>query len=237
MKKLLIFLIVIFTVVNCSENEIYIKEDFEFKNLFNEIEIISEEDLKGSPIYDLDLINCNNRFEVIGIITGETTLKIFKSLVDNKSDVNSLKASFISLLDSSLSKYSNGNEYSYSDYSSNENKIIDVLIDIYIVEGFESFIIKSKKIEDLLINTKTLKDTQKYRILTFTSVIRQNIGIIKRLISDSKSVDPGWEECFKSKLRELQNCGNCFFEKIICAFSWPTCLGVKALDCLVDQIS
>jgi hypothetical protein len=45
-----------------------------------------------------------------------------------------------------------------------------------------------------------------------------------------------WEDCFIDKLKQLEDCSNCWSERIFCILSWPTCLGIKALDCVIDQI-
>lgn len=236
MKKFFLLVLGIFAILNSCTKSVLTDYEAQKKELIEAVTHVADMKLDSKVIYDYSLTNCNNPNDIAGILTSNVTFKVLVDIRDSKSESDSIISKFMNLLSKTMPE-----TYLYtdtSDYTALEYLIKDLLIDIYSDQGFNVFILKSKEIEDIICESSYFNEIQKKRILIFSSVIRQNVGQIKSFISENKSqIKPDWEECFISKLRELQDCGNCFLEKIYCAFSWPTCLGIKALDCLISTLT
>jgi hypothetical protein len=225
---------IIIVLTSCKKTELSDNER-QKEILMDEIFNIGALKVQPESGNDLLLSNCKNPYDFVGEITGRTTLKILTIGIEKKTDPDSLRIEFINSLNENLS-------ISYlqtdtSDIDPIEKIIEEYLIGIYINEGFEIFLIKSKKIEDIVFKASFLSENQRKRILIYSSIIRQEVGALKSLFDNiGTKKDSKWEECFEKKLRELFDCGSCFFEKLYCTFTWVTCLGLKALDCAIESI-
>jgi hypothetical protein len=233
MKKLhFLVLTTVLLLTACSKSSFFEKEQ---ELMLNEISNIVTKNVQVSNIDDIIVGNCNNPYDFVGEITGQVSSKILCKALSKKSDPDSLETEFLNLLKNCLPV--SFQTIDTTDYISIENVIADQLMNIYISEGFEVFIVKSKEIENIIYKSNYLNESQKSRLLVCSSVLRQNINAIRIWCQDNDEKGKSkWEECFIEKLRELEDCGNCILERIYCALSWPTCLGVKALDCAIDAI-
>ncbi len=233
MKKLhFLVLVAVLILSACSKSDNLLKEK---ELMLNEISSVTTKNVQINNLNDIIVNNCNNPYEVVGEITGQISSKILSKVLDKKSDPDSLKVEFLDLLKNTIPV--SFQVIDTTDFISIENVITDQLMDIYISEGFEVFIIKSKEIENIIYKSLCINENQKARLLICSAVLRQNINAIRIWIQNNNEKGQSeWEECFIEKLRELQDCGNCFLERIYCALTWPTCLGIKALDCAIDAI-
>gem|GEM_PF-5217538 len=223
---------IVMLIASCQKNSESLIEEKE-EELIKKLNSIIELSLTGKVEPDFSLINCNNPNERAGIITAQVTKQVLKYYEESKSFPVDIEEMYLRFIDDTLTDHII--KSSFYEFNRIEKQIINTIIQIYTDQDFYNFNIKSKDIENIIIDSECFSELQKLRLLTFSSVFRHNIGTIREYFSGSKSAETTWEGCFKGKLRELQNCGNCFFEKIVCAFSWPTCLGVKALDCLINK--
>jgi hypothetical protein len=225
---------IILVLTSCKKTEL---SDNERQKEILIDEIFNIVALKVQPESENDLLlsNCNNPYDFVGEITGRMTSKILSVGIDKKTDPDSLRTEFLNSLNENLSvTYL---QTDTSDIDPIEKTIEEYLIGIYINEGFEIFLIKSKDIEDIVFNANFLSENQRKRILIFSSIIRQEVGALKSLFDNNGTKkESEWEKCFDKKLEELFDCKSCFFEKLYCTFTWVTCLGLKALDCGIQVI-
>jgi hypothetical protein len=233
MRKLHFLVLMAVVILSaCSKSEYLAKEK---ELLLDEISNVVTKSVQVTSFNDVMVTNCNNPYDVVGEITGQVSSKILNKIAEQKTDPDSLKIEFLSLLENSIPL--SFQLIDTSDIQSIESEIADRLVNIYISEGFEVFVIKSKEIEDIIYKSLCFNENQKARLLIFSSVLRQNIDAVKIWFEENNGKGKSdWEKCFMEKLRELEDCGNCFFERLYCIVSWPTCLGIKALDCAVDAI-
>lgn len=234
MKKYVFLLLTITLVfVTCSKfksNEKDVLKD----QLTSSIASIVSSSLNASDFKDLSTTNCDNPYENAGLIVNRVTKKILNKLEKKDSNQDSIVSELSHALEKELP-----NDLSRNDtisFDSLEYLVENTLSDIYVNEGYENYIIKSKKIENIVKNSNYFNDIQKKRILIHSSVMRQEIGLFTEYSIASKEIESRWANCMKAKLLELQNCQNCFLEKIQCALFWVECFAVKGLDCLISII-
>jgi len=235
MKKFsFLVLSVYLMMISCTKREDTEKE-IQKDLLIKQVSDIVNLNVVQSNPDDFMMMNCNNPYDQAGIITSKITYEVLSKARDNKSDPNMLRSEFINTVSSTLS--ASNLSLDTVDYNDVEFIIENFLIDIYVKEGFSVFVIKSKEIENIVNKSPFFNIDQKKRVLMFSSMLRHNINMIQVFfIENSISKSGPWSDCFFDKLRELEDCRNCWVERIFCITSWPTCLGVKALDCAIDAI-
>jgi len=236
MKKFaFLVLLMCFIMISCNKTE-YQENQIQRDLLIEQVSKIVNLSIIPSNPDDFLVTNCHNPYDVAGIITSKVTYDILTQVRGGKNNASLLKNEFINKISRDLSA---SNLYPDSlDYNNVEFIIEDFLLDIYVKEGFEIFIVKSKEIENIVNTSMVFNENQKKRVLIFSSSLRHNINMINEFILEYEmSKSRPWEDCFVDKLRELENCENCWTERIFCIFSWPTCLGLKALDCAIAAIN
>ena len=225
-------LLMSFITVSCKKTE-YSEKEIQKDLLIEQVSNIVNLSINPSVPDDFMVINCNNPFDAAGVITSDITYDFLIKAKDKKSSISMLKSELINETNRVLWELNlNPDTLNYDDV---EYIIKDFLIDIYLKEGFEIFVLKSKEIENIVNTDIYFNENQKKRVLLFSSVLRHNISKIKEFFIENKmsKAGPSWEDCFVDKLRELQECDNCLVERVLCIFAWPTCLGVKAIDCAI----
>jgi hypothetical protein len=235
MKKLHYLLILILLLsYSCKKNDVSEKEKRKGM-LLSQVDNIINMKLNSVNQDDLNFDNEINPYDVVGKIIGKTAYDVMSSIIEKKTDPDSLSFIYANSLKQNLSpEFYNLDTLNIDAF---EKTIFNLLIDVYIKEGFDAYIIKSKLLEKAVVTSCYFDDNQKKRVLIYSSSIRHITSVINKLFSDSKSVKiETIEECWKRKLSDLANCHGCFFEKLSCALFWPECLGIKLLDCIVDYI-
>jgi len=235
MKKFaFLVLLMCFIVISCNKTE-YQEKQIQKDLLIEQVsKIVNLRIIPGDPD-DFLVTNCNNPYDVAGIITSKITYDILTQVRDKKSNASLLKNEFIEKVSRDLLALNLHPDT--LDYNNVEFIIEDFFLDIYVREGFEIFIVKSKEIENIVNTSIFFNENQKRRVLIFSSSLRHTINMINEFMLECEMSKSGpWEDCFVDKLRELEDCTNCWTERIFCIFSWPTCLGLKALDCGIAAI-
>lgn len=232
-KNVFLVLSIIIGLFSCSKTENN-EKSIQKSDLKTNVKNIVSVQLNSNEFIDLTLSNCNNPYDFIGIITRNVSNKFLKKIYLNKTDTVSILNDFEYALKAELPE-----SFIFTD-STNidelETEIENMLTDIYVNQGYDNFVIKSKKIEDIITTSNYFNEDQKKRVLIFSSVIRHDVGLFREFFSNSKVMKPTWEECMKAKLTELDNCNSCILEKIHCALNWPVCFGIKAVDCLIATL-
>ncbi|UCG28493.1 MAG: hypothetical protein JSV24_03790, partial [Bacteroidales bacterium] len=226
--------IILVLLYACSEKYADDKEKSQKQNLFSEISFVANQTLNIVEYNSDDYINYLNPYEEAGIITHNSMVKAVKIVVEKKSDPNSVNDEFLKLLyeklPNDLLKLNSDNLDPF------EIQIEEILFDIIINEGFNPYIAKSIFIEKIILDADCLHDNQKKRILVFSTVLRYLVVGMTDINLEYVNSKGDWKDCFVQKLEDLQNCDNCYLEKVWCIFTWPQCLGFKALDCAIDVI-
>lgn len=235
MKKLhFLFIFILMMSYSCKKNDIQEKEK-QKGILLSEITSISNLKLDSINQRDLNLDNKINPYDFIGKIIGKTSLDVMSNCMKKKSDPDSLSSIYTSSLKQTLPP--EFYKLDTIDIDTLEKTIFNFLIDIYIKEGFDAYVVKSKQLENVVVTSCYFDNNQKKRVLIYSSSIRHVTSIIEKLTSCSKSVEiESIADCWKRKLSELENCQSCFFEKLYCTILWPECLGIKLLDCVASYI-
>ena len=231
MKSLhFLVLILLLVITSCSKFEIPEKEKEKAKLLI-EISQIAEQTIEDDNYEELKVYNDENPFDFVGEVLANVTSEAIMSVENGKTNPDSIIGEFKKKLKQNLSS-------SYYLDTTNiditEIEIFKILLKTYVNERYNSFIVKSKLIENSLMNSCYFNDIQKQRILTYSSTLRHIASEIKNYSNNTKSqTDETIEECFRKKLAAFRDCKECFFEKVICIFSFPECLGIKLLDCVI----
>ena len=209
MKKLNFFGVamqftITFGILLCScsksgnDDRVILKNELS-KNLI----FISSSKLDATDFMEYSITNCDNPFESAGIYSITVSKKFIKEIESKKSDPDSIINQFVNVLNSGMPE--SLKVIDSTDFDSLEKTIQNTLYNIYINECLENFVVKSKKIENLVCESKYFTDNQKKRVLINSSVMRQEIGLFENYFSDSKEMKPKWGQCMKKKLEDLQN--------------------------------
>jgi dihydrofolate reductase len=235
MKNLIYFgLFILMMYSSCSKNEVSEKDEQKGLLLSEIAEIVNLKVNANNPS-DLLLSNEKNPYEYAGSLMGKTLYDLLTKMDKKKSDPDSLKSKFNDLINKNLPESLLHPDTSNFDLV--ERTIEYYLMTIYANEGFDIFVIKSKKIEEAVLNSSYLNSIQMKRVLLFSSVIRHNVGAVKVFLSERKSVSfDKFGVCFRNKFTDLQNCKTCYVEKALLLFDWPMVFGKWALDCAIDSI-
>ena len=236
MKKTTFFVLIVFlNFMSCNKND-HLDKEFQWNLLMEEISYVLNEQACTDTYDDLLLTNSLNPFDGVGSITGKITFEILNESKSKKIEIESLKQEFINRIYQILPE-----TISFPDtvsYLKEELVVENLFLSLYIEEGFDIYRFKSKKLENILNESKFFDQNQKRRLLMFSSVLRHTIGYTKLFFEENgKSKSGSWEDCFVSKLLQLQACDDCWVERISCVLSRPTCLGIKALDCAIASLS
>jgi hypothetical protein len=163
---------------------------------------------------------------------GESLIIGINKVIQEKAKGITNSTDFVNVLIKNLSK-----EYQRIDtIGVNVNRIniiFQEFISLYIHSSSIEAIQKSKKMENLVLETQSLTNFDKAYLLKAVSIFR-HISYLGISIN-SKSTAPGsFEACWIRKLQELENSG--FFKKLTCIVDWPMCFGVMLADCVLEEI-
>ncbi|TAL72603.1 MAG: hypothetical protein EPN88_04835 [Bacteroidetes bacterium] len=240
---LLSWIIISIGIFSCSKHEDPINAELKLREK-QEIEMLAQisnltymESVPGAS-EDNYLINSNNPYETAGFTIEKASIKLFSNIKDKKTNPDSLKAIFISELESVLPEsvlYPDS-----TDYIKFEETLESAMLNI-LSEEYNNFVSKSTQIENIIVSSDYLNDVQKKRVLIFSSVLRHGMGAAHQILTSGKGivVTDGWEEfatCFVSKMRDLNGCTNCTIEKFLCKLYFVECYAVWAADCLISVV-
>lgn len=90
----------------------------------------------------------------------------------------------------------------------------------------------SIEMENYIINTTIISESDKSFLLKMNSILKYASFFINSNESNSNT-KRSTEDCFKQKLKELENAG--YIEQALCILEWPICFGAKLLDCALSD--
>jgi len=218
----------------CSEEYADDQKESHKQDLLNKISFVANLNLNTQDFTNTEFVNYLNPYEKAGIITHSCMLKAVKNTLEGKNNVNTLNDEFLKLLNEGLPNDLVKLESNNLDPT--EILIEEILFNILIEEGFDSYITKSIFIEKIVLDNDCMDVYQKKRILVLSTVLRYLIVGMTDIHNEYNDSKGDWKDCFLGKLEELQNCKNCYLEKAWCIFTWPQCLAIKAIDCTIDVI-
>ncbi len=231
---ILSFFLILFLFTSCSKDRDLEQRVTERNELLANIEKAKNEFIVLNSIVPKNYFNEENPLEIGGYSTSKCLLKVYEKSNNQKGDFDNLLEEFLAALRECLPE--DVLNPSQSNPDTLEAWVQSSFYEILKDNDFENFIAKSIKIENLVLETPYFLEPQKARLLTFTSVLRHIIGTMNYIdiYGNQKGVSSEWEDCFIEKLQDTFGCDRCYVEKLLCVTSWPTCLGAKALDCIIE---
>lgn len=232
-KICLLITTILYFVISCTKDYYENSEKLQQLEIVTEINRIIDAPYAEFEQNEITIYNPANPYDIAGIEVYNSILKAYRKIKKTKNDPSLIKDEFIINLSESIPY-----DLEYLDttnINSLEKTIQDKILNLFIEKEIEEYIFKSKQIENIILKSNYVEDNQKKRMLVYSSVLRHLPGAISEIYLEEQ-IKGGWEDCFEAKLLELAECKNCYLEKIACIFMWPECLGLKAIDCLIDAI-
>jgi hypothetical protein len=231
MKKLNFLVLLPVLILSACSKVNFSERENEKGDLLVEIIQISELDIEQIKDIDLTLNNEINPFDFVGEVIASVSKETFYCIEKGETNPESITKNFRSKLKQNLPEnfYLDTANFDYV-----EKDIFDLLVGIYIKDSYDGFVLKSKLIEKSIINSCYFSEIQKKRVLTQSSTLRHIAGVLEDYSINYKTEkDETLKECWINKLDALRDCKDCYLEWVICIFSFPECLGVKLIDCII----
>ncbi len=227
MKKCAIIFVLIALACSCDESNIDSENDATINRL-QKICYMNYDDLLTNFGSECLIVS---PFSIVGDKVNESMYELEKLIRTEKIKNEDLRTSLVGIIESKLPKELT--KLSDEGYTEIESLCYSFISQSILMDDITTLNFRLSCIEDLILKTKCFNLEAQKRLLVYCSVVKGISNYLYQLSLERKQ--ESWDQCFRRKQQQILDSG--FFAKMACVIDWPVCIGVMALDCVVETRS